>query len=212
MKPRVATTGLILLLVMVWLGFLVHRTPRFAGSAMGVVLGIAASVLMVLPLLYTPFRRSARLRRCVSRWISVASLLQLHVLCGLLGAVVAIAHTGHRFEHPVGIALTALVLLVSASGYVGYELLRRLSARRAELTALQPRLRDRLRSDAGAVRSRSARALVIAIADIELTVATSERTARWLRFWRVAHVGLAVLLFAVLGLHVWTAFYFGVRW
>jgi hypothetical protein len=117
MKLRTASAGIILVLVAVWLGFVVHRAPRFAGSGLGVAFGIAAAVLMALPLLYIPVRRFAGLRRRIAARLPLATVLHLHVATGLIGALLAIVHTGHRFEHPVGIALTALVLIVAVSGY-----------------------------------------------------------------------------------------------
>ena len=43
-EPLVAG-GLVTLLLVLWLGFLVHRDPRFAGSAWGGVLGVSGALL-----------------------------------------------------------------------------------------------------------------------------------------------------------------------
>ena len=58
------------------------------------------------------------------------TLLAVHVYAGILGPLLAIIHTGHKFDSPLGIALTAVMLLVVVSGfavrylltYVGHEI------------------------------------------------------------------------------------------
>ena len=49
-RERIVVSGILSLLVLTWLGFLFHTSPRFAGSAMGAVFGIAGAVLMLIPL------------------------------------------------------------------------------------------------------------------------------------------------------------------
>lgn len=129
MKERefVVTSSLFALLLVFWLGFLVHRSPAFAGSLAGGVLAITGSFLMLVPFAYLLVKRVRRVREAVTRVISLRTLLTLHVYVGLLGPILVILHTGHRFESVLGIALTAAVLLVALSGYVGRHLLVRLS-------------------------------------------------------------------------------------
>lgn len=212
MKRAAALTGLVAVLGATWLGFVVHESPRFAGSAPGAALGITGAALMGVALAYAVPRRIAPLRRALSRRLPLARLLQIHVVCGVFGPILAILHTGHRFGHALGIALVASVLVVVATGYAGHVALRRLQGRRAELAAIQPQLRDRLHREAGGAPSRETRALALAIADIELAAAASDRLERWLGRWHALHVTFTVILFALLGVHVWAAFYFGVRW
>jgi len=48
--PRtVVVTGVLGVLLFAWLGFLVHRSPRFPGSGVGGMFGIAGAVLMLIP-------------------------------------------------------------------------------------------------------------------------------------------------------------------
>ena len=49
-RERMVVGGLVVLMLLLWLGLVVHRSPRFAGSLEGAVLGIAAAVLMAAPL------------------------------------------------------------------------------------------------------------------------------------------------------------------
>lgn len=208
MKLATALTGLVAVLAATWLGFVVHISPRFAGSGTGVAVGIGGASLMVGALAYVLPRRIPRVRR----WFPLARMLSIHVVCGVVGPLLAIVHTGHRFERPLGVALVTAVLLVVATGYAGHVVLRKLSHHRGELAAMQPALRDRLRREAAGPPSRATRRLAAAIADVELATAGSARLETWLRRWRVLHVALTVVLFALLGVHVWAAFYFGVRW
>lgn len=210
MKQRLAASATIATLVLIWLGFVIHRSPRFAGSRLGLVLGIAGAVLMTLPMLYVPVRRLPAIRKRLAPLVSVASVLKFHVATGFAGALLAILHTGHRFEHAIGIALVAMVLTISVSGYIGFELLRRLAARRGELTTLRTQLQSHV---AASTRNPAMiREVARGIADAELDVKATQRIERGLRVWRTLHVLAAVLLFALLAVHIWSALYFGVRW
>jgi hypothetical protein len=119
MKERqgIFVTGTLCVLLLAWLGFLVHRSPRFPGSGLGAVLGIAGAVLMLLPLAYPIAKRIPLLHSRITRLASMQSLLSLHVYAGILGPVLAIIHTGHKFDSGLGITLTAVMLLVVVSGF-----------------------------------------------------------------------------------------------
>jgi|APLak6261661892_1056031.scaffolds.fasta_scaffold00525_5 hypothetical protein len=122
MKDResegVVVTGVISILLLTWLGFFLHRSPRFPGSGVGAVFGIAGAVLMLLPLVYTVVKRIPFLYAQVTPHISMQSLMTLHVYAGIVGPLLAIIHTGHKFDSWLGIALTTLMLLVVVSGFV----------------------------------------------------------------------------------------------
>lgn len=124
-RERTIIGSLLLLQLILWLGFLVHRSPRFPGSLAGGILAISAAVLMILPpVIYSAAKRSAFFKRFVTRRISLGTLLSLHVYTSITGAILAILHTGHRFESNLGIALTAMMLLTVFSGFVGRYFLR----------------------------------------------------------------------------------------
>lgn len=116
-RERVVVSGVLCVFLLAWLGFLVHRSPRFPGSGLGAVFGIAGAVLMLVPLAYPIAKRLPFLRERITRHVSMQSLLAVHVYAGILGPVLAIVHTGHKFDSRLGITLTALVLLVVVSGY-----------------------------------------------------------------------------------------------
>ena len=109
MKEReaIVVSGVICVLLLAWLGFLVHRSPAFPGSGLGAAFGIAGAVLMLLPLAYSIAKRIPSLNARMTAHASMHSLLALHVYAGILGPLFALVHTGHRFDSPLGIALTA---------------------------------------------------------------------------------------------------------
>ena len=117
-RERIVVTGVLCVLLLGWLGFLVHSSPRFPGSGVGAVFGIAGAALMLLPLEYPIVKRFPFLNRWVTRRISMRSLLALHVYAGILGPLFALVHTGHKFDSWLGISLTAAMVLVVVSGYV----------------------------------------------------------------------------------------------
>ena len=133
-RERIIVSGVLCLLLLGWLGFLGHRSPRFAGSGMGAVFGIAGGVLMLVPLAYPIVKRIAFINARITKHISMQSLLAAHVYAGILGPVLGMIHTGHKFDSPLGIALTAVMLLVVVSGF----------AVRYLLTYVNQEIRDKL--------------------------------------------------------------------
>ena len=119
MKERegVIVSGVLTVLLLGWLGFLVHRSPRFPGSGVGAVFGIAGAVLMLVPLAYPIAKRIPFLHARITAHVSMQSLLALHVYAGIFGPLLAIIHTGHKFDSGLGITLTAVMLLVVVSGF-----------------------------------------------------------------------------------------------
>ncbi len=105
-------------LVFAWLGFLLHTSPRFAGSGLGVVFGITGAVLMLIPLGYVFVKRIPFFKERVTKHVSLQTWLSIHIYTGIGGALFALIHTGHKYVSPLGIALTATMLLVVVSGIV----------------------------------------------------------------------------------------------
>lgn len=114
---RFIVSGIAGLLLLSWMGFLLHRSPRFAGSGIGTVLGITAALFMLVPLAYPVVKRVAWLNERITRHLSMNTLMTLHVYAGILGPVLAILHTGHKFDSWLGIVLTAVMLAIVISGY-----------------------------------------------------------------------------------------------
>ena len=122
-SERSIVSGLVALMLVVWLGFLFHQDSRFAGSFAGGVLAVIGSILMLLPLVYLFIKRIKPLRTIVTARVSMQTLLAIHIYAGVLGPILVLLHTGHKFESHLGISLTALTLVVVVSGFVGRYLL-----------------------------------------------------------------------------------------
>ena len=141
-RERTVLSTLIVLLVILWAGFAVHRSPRFPGSLTGGMFAVSGAALMVVfSLLYVAVKRIPGLKQSLSKRLSLGRLLKWHVNAGAIGSILAIVHTGHRFESGLGIALTASMLVTVFSGYVGRHLLGYVSTelreKRDELARLE---------------------------------------------------------------------------
>lgn len=119
MKERegIVVGGVLCVLLLAWLGFLLHRSPRFPGSGVGAVFGIAGAVLMLVVLAYPMVKRTPFFHAHITPHVSLQSFSTLHVYAGIFGPLLAIIHTGHKFDSWLGILLTAAMLLVVVSGF-----------------------------------------------------------------------------------------------
>jgi hypothetical protein len=117
-RERFIVVSVFIVLVFAWLGFLLHVSPRFAGSGMGAVFGIAGAVLMLIPLAYVFVKRIPFLKEHITRHVSLQTWLSIHIYTGIVGALSALVHTGHKYTSPLSVALTATMLLVVVSGIV----------------------------------------------------------------------------------------------
>lgn len=126
MKERefLVVGGLFTLLVILWLGFTAHRSPDFAGSFTGGMLAVSGALLMLVPLAYLIVKRIATLKRAVTKHVTMQTLLAVHIYAGVLGPILVVLHTGHKFTSPLGIVLIAMTLLLVFSGFVGRYLMR----------------------------------------------------------------------------------------
>ena len=243
-RERIILTSILGLLLLTWLGFLFHTSPRFAGRGVGAAFGMAGAVLMLFPLAYPIAKRLPFLRGRITARISLQSLLTLHVYAGIFGPLLAIIHTGHKFNSPLGIALTAVMLLVVVSGFavrylltfVTHEIKDKLlllqTARGdldaawgvlenspAEVEAL-PKFRlltaglASLGIDLSAARgpAREVTRIAESVADLEYAIRTHELFKRWFARSLTLHIILSVLLYVLLGMHIWAGIHFGLRW
>ena len=117
-RERIIVSSILTVLVFAWLGFLLHGSPRFAGSGLGAVFGISGAVLMLVPLAYVVAKRIPFLKKPLIKRVSVQTWLSVHIYTGIFGALLALIHTGHKYNSPLGIALTATMLLVVVTGIV----------------------------------------------------------------------------------------------
>lgn len=215
---RAVVASLVALLAVLWLGFLVHRSPDFAGSAWGGAFAVSGSVLMLVPLIYSIVKRIVPLRRAVGP--AMRTFLVWHIYSGLAGAALVLIHSGHKFQSPLGVALTAMTLLVVLSGFVGRYLLGFIAedvrTKQGHLVALRNTF-VRLAAvaagaNAGLPAAKPALAVVESIADLEYGIRAEERIRALFSRWLKLHLMISAILYGLLGLHVWAALEFGLRW
>ncbi|MCF6180296.1 MAG: hypothetical protein L3J63_13065 [Geopsychrobacter sp.] len=139
-KEKIIATALVVIILFLWSGALLHVSPRFAGSLAGGVLGVSGALLMLVPLVYYIIKRVKSLKSAVTKRVPVRTLLAWHIYAGLVGPLLVLIHTGHKFESLLGLLLTLLTLTVVLSGFVGRYLLGRvgqgLREKRAQLETL----------------------------------------------------------------------------
>ena len=243
-------TGIGVLLLLLWLGFAVHRSPSFPGSLTGTGLAVSGGALLVLPsLAYAAVKRVRPLKRWITPRVPLSRWLAWHVYAGIIGAVLALLHSAHRFDSTLGIALTAMMLLTVFSGYVGRHFLRHVSVDVREKQQLLDQLIATYNHLAGATAAQPVRLAVLAvsanrwsrvrrpvlnagrtaedrflqqahravqvanaIADLEYSIKAHQLLKRRFRVWLVAHIATSIAFYVLLALHVWAAFYFGLRW
>ena len=117
-RERLIVVSTFTVLIFAWLGFLLQVSPRFAGSGLGAVFGISGAMLMLVPLVYVIAKRIPFFKERLIKRISLQTWLSIHIYTGIVGALLALIHTGHKYNSPLGIALTATMLLVVVSGIV----------------------------------------------------------------------------------------------
>jgi hypothetical protein len=242
-RERIVVSGVLSVLLFAWLGFLVHRSPRFPGSGVGAAFGIAGAILMLVPLAYPIVKRVRFLNTRITPHVSMQSWLTVHVYAGIFGPLLGIVHTGHKFDSGLGIALTSVMLLVVASGFAGRYLLSYVNQEIKDKLLLLQTARGDLDSAWGALKnvppeqSASPKMPLLAaglaslgfelqfggpvgqvtkvaqsVADLEFAVRTHELFKRWCNRWLKLHLYLSALLYVLLGLHIGSGIYFGLRW
>jgi hypothetical protein len=237
---KLVVGGLVTLLLLFTPGFVLHEAPLFPGSLAGSLLGIAGAVMMVLLLVHPLVKHFAWLRQRVTKRISMRAILSFHVYAGVLGAVLGILHTGHKFQSPLGIILVSSMLIVVLGGFVGRYYMAHLTTELRDQKAMLDTLRaeyDRIAAGlAGAPIVRSlfglgrlaplpagpsvtAEApritvpeLVNAIADLEYAMRRHEAIKRAFAGWMFVHIAVSIVMYSALALHIWNGIYYGLRW
>jgi len=246
MKERegIILTGILSILLLSWLGFLFHTSPRFAGSGLGAAFGIAGAALMLIPLAYPIVKRIPSLNKRITKHISLQTLLAVHVYSGIFGPLLAIIHTGHKFNSWLGIALTSVMLLVVVSGFAVRYLLTYVTHDIKDKLLLLQTARGDLDSAWGVLENSPAEARALpksrllaaglaslgidlstaggpagevmriaeSVADLEFAIRTDELFKRWFARALAVHIVLSIILYVLLGLHIWAGIHLGLRW
>lgn len=226
------TVGALVILVLFFpLGYLLHVSPRFAGSILGTLIGILAAILSMTALSYPVVKRVPRIHAWASSRVRPPTLLAIHIYAGVVGPILGLIHSGHKFNSPIGITVVALMIVVILSGYAGRFLLARIAkamrGRSGDLAALQLALGQapysRAPADTWTIADLvfekgtleawpSERDLALGLADVEDAVRTEGAVQKALRPWLVLHIISSIAFVIVLLLHVLAAVYFGLRW
>lgn len=225
----IADAGLAALLLLVP-AFLLHPDSRFAGSLAGFLLGAGAAALMLLLLVYPVTKYSTSLKALVMRCVSLPTLLAFHAYAGIVAAFLALLHTGHRLQSPLGIALLTSMLIVVVTGLVGrYCLpqtameLRQQQSHLATLRSAYERAAaamssaDRDQQDGTGMRALALQdapllQLVDGISDLESAIGSNEAVKAIFMPWIGLHVLATIVMYALLAVHVATEVYYGMRW
>ncbi len=169
------------------------------------------------------------------------TLLTVHIYTALCGSILVLLHTGHKFDSPLGMAQTAMVLLVVLSGFIGRYLMSHISR---GLREKQQMLRDLqlgfkqmsqhfAHQNVEPTSTRSApdkpwnwlsgwsqtedsvssiSAVAGGIADLEYSIAVHGWMKNRFQKWLRFHVVISGVLCFLLALHVWSGVYYGLRW
>jgi hypothetical protein len=210
--------------------FLLHSDSRFAGSLAGFAFGASAAALMMLLLAYPMTKYSAGLKALVTRCVSMPTLLAFHAYAGIVAAFFALLHTGHKFQSPLAIGLVTSMLIVVVTGFVGrYYLpqtameLRQQQSHLAILRSAYEYIAAAMSSPDGVVRDdpamRASASLnvpllqvVDGISDLEAVIGSSETVKKIFMQWIGLHVMAAIVMYALLAVHVAAEVYYGLRW
>ena len=227
-RERFIVVSVFTVLVFAWLGFLLHVSPRFAGSGLGAVFGISGAVLMLVPLGYVFVKRIPFFKERIGKYVSLQTWLSIHIYTGIVGALLALVHTGHKYVSPLGIALTATMLLVVVSGivlryltpFVNLDLkdkLLLLQTARGDLDhawgvlEMSAAAEKELLSAPENPRARVTH-LAEGVADLEYSIRTHELLKRWFSGTLTIHIIVSVIFYALLAAHIASGIYFGLRW
>jgi len=157
-------------------------------------------------------------------------LLDVHVYAGTAAAFLALLHTGHKLDSPLGIALVVSMLIVVVTGFVGRYYLPQTAAEIRGQQSQLGTLRSVYERLAASLSSHEATAsgvsttgasvlqavplsqLVDGISDLEAAIGSSETIRTVFTPWVGAHVIAAIIMYALLALHVAAEVYYGLRW
>lgn len=233
-KSSLLVGGLVAFVLAFPLGYLVHLSARFPGSFAGTMLGVIAALLILIALAYLPIKYVPALHERVTRRLSMSTLLAIHVYAGVLGPMLALIHSAHKFSSPIGLTLIIVILVTVVTGYIGRYLLGRIAkalrGREAELgkfrialEAAQTQQGARPASGLGPFgrlfftiddpgTNVGPEEVALALADAEYAVRSERIVNQSFKNAIRVHLVFALALLGLLTLHIFAAVYFGLRW
>ncbi len=234
-EPKIATAT-IFILILVWIGGGIDPSHDFAGSALGGVLALAGTFLLLTPLFYLVIKRIDFVKTIAVRHIPMRTMLIWHIYAGFVGTILVLLHTGHKFSSVLAATLTALILTVVLSGVIGRYLQRQIG----DDVRSKRKLLNQLYKEYDSVSARSNMAteshgqnfiidrtspntigtnvvvnvvnLVSSIADVESAITSRETLKQWFTIWYRVHITLIIGMYLLLFFHIWSGIHFGLRW
>lgn len=210
---------MLLMFLLLWLGFLFHRSPGFAGSGLGGLLGVASALLMLVPLAYSLCKRVDWIKSSFASRLSLAKLLSWHIYASLFGSMLGILHSGHRFDSWLGLLLTTSMLLSVLSGFICRYYFQYASNEQkeheAKLSALRSRYTELTSARGTGQTLPEADELKLAVegmADSEFSITKYAILKRQLHLWLSIHICLSVAFYLFLSLHIAAGIQYGLRW
>ncbi len=171
-----AASALVLLIASFAFDYLLHH---FGLELVGRYLGVTGLLFFLVSFVY-----SARKKKIISTG-QTKSFLRAHCVAGWIAALMVMVHSGIHYHALLPWGASALMLVVTASGYVGQHLVRR--------------LRDEVRfQDAGAAGD--------AVSASRLSL--DSLTLRTLGRWRKVHIPLVSFLLVLTLAHIATILMF----
>jgi len=125
-REPIIAAATIFILLLVWIAGIIEPSHDFAGSALGGVLAITGTFLLLMPLSFIAIKRIDIVKTVVIRHIPMRTLLLWHIYAGFLGTILILLHTGHKFSSVLAASLTAFTLIVVFSGVIGRYLQRQI--------------------------------------------------------------------------------------
>ena len=200
-------------------GFLLHVAPRFPGSLIGSLFGIAGAALLVLVLIYSLVKRGIWVKQLVVKYASLRAFLEFHIYAGVIGALLGIIHTGHKFSSPLGIGLVSAMLTVIFTGFIGRYYLAHVGVDLREQQQMLAVLRTHYDATAATLADGSTdlnqgsfMGVIEGISELEDAIDGHETIKRIFSRWMVLHISAAIVMYSLLALHIWNGIYYGLRW
>lgn len=208
-----ALVAVIVITLLYWAFVATSGVPAASGLV-GHALGIVGIVMMLMTeTLYSLRKRAMRKPRGTMR-----SWLRLHIFTGIVGPYLVLLHSAWSFNGLAG-ALTAMTLLVVASGFIGRYIYtavpRTADGVIVEAQELQATL-DAMREEASRpatglspeAAKRHARQTARRLRELERQMASLRWARRLLATWHTIHVPIGMVLFATAFAHIVGAVYY----
>lgn len=225
---------ILLLLIQHW-----HFENNFGGSILGSSLGIMAALLMLIPLFYFFAKRIKYLKDKMTNLMKMSTFLAIHIYGGILGALLAVIHTGDHIHSWIGVTLVVLIFVILISGYIGRYLLSKVNSNIKDKKTMLKELKkeyDHLSEIPGAEQAdmlsnvgadifdegfakngqyalaRRLSVVVQSMADLEYAILMHNKLKETFMKWLTTHIFITMIFYAILLWHIVAASFYGIRW